>query len=127
MSPRLEPNGALNEPAGWPKVDQVFEAALKAMREMADIEGIDSIAIPRIPCGYGGLSWKKVKAVIKTVFADWAGTLTIYEEFRQKSDLAAFPGWMHALECPYVCIPAGFEHCTPTSRRSIRIVAGRHS
>ena len=52
------------------------------MRELADAEGIRSIAAPRIAAGYGGLSWKKVKALIDTVFADWPGTLYVYEEFR---------------------------------------------
>ena len=32
--------------------------------------------------GYGGLSWKKVKALIDAAFADWPGTLYVYEEFR---------------------------------------------
>ena len=58
------------------------ETALRAMRELADAEGIRSIAAPRIAAGYGGLSWKKVKALIDTVFADWPGTLYVYEEFR---------------------------------------------
>ena len=44
-------------------------------------EGITSIAIPRIGVGYGGLSWKKVRAIVEVVFADWAGTLVVYEEF----------------------------------------------
>jgi len=58
------------------------EAALRAMREEADAEGITSIAMPRIAAGYGGLSWKKVRALIEAAFADWAGNLYVYEEFR---------------------------------------------
>ncbi|HJZ56261.1 MAG TPA: macro domain-containing protein [Gemmataceae bacterium] len=58
------------------------ESALRAVRELADAEGIRSIALPRIAAGYGGLSWKRVKALIEAVFADWAGTLYVYEEFR---------------------------------------------
>lgn len=59
----------------------VVEAALRRMRELADAEGIRSIACPRIAAGYGGLSWKKVKALIDAAFADWPGTLIVYEEF----------------------------------------------
>lgn len=60
----------------------VVEAALRAMREAADEAGIRSIAIPRIAAGYGGLSWKKVKALIEAAFAGWAGTLYVYGEYR---------------------------------------------
>ena len=31
--------------------------------------------------GYGGLSWKKVRAIIERMFADWPGRLYVYEEF----------------------------------------------
>jgi O-acetyl-ADP-ribose deacetylase (regulator of RNase III) len=61
---------------------EAVEAALRAMRQVADAEGIRSIAVPRIAAGYGGLSWEKVQAVIDRVFADWPGTLYVYEEFR---------------------------------------------
>jgi hypothetical protein len=37
--------------------------------------------MPRIGAGYGGLSWKKVKALIERVFADWPGALIVYEEY----------------------------------------------
>src|SRR3954468_1308569 len=60
---------------------EAIETALRAMRRQADDEGIARIAIPRIGVGYGGLSWKKVKAIVEEVFADWAGTLVVYEEF----------------------------------------------
>src|SRR4051794_41609416 len=51
------------------------------MREQADTEGITSIAVPRIGVGYGGLSWKKVRAIVEAVFGDWPGTLVVYEEY----------------------------------------------
>ena len=37
--------------------------------------------MPRIGVGYGGLSWKKVRAIVEAVFGDWDGTLVVYEEF----------------------------------------------
>lgn len=60
---------------------EAIEQALRKMREQADVEGITSIAVPRIGVGYGGLSWKKVRAIVEAVFADWSGTLVVYEEF----------------------------------------------
>src|SRR5206468_6455397 len=60
---------------------EAIESALRRMREQADAEGVTSIAAPRIGVGYGGLSWKKVRAIVEAVFADWAGTLVVYEEF----------------------------------------------
>jgi O-acetyl-ADP-ribose deacetylase (regulator of RNase III) len=56
-------------------------AALAEMRAQADREGVVSIAIPRVGVGYGGLSWRKVRAVVEEAFAGWAGTLYVYEEF----------------------------------------------
>jgi O-acetyl-ADP-ribose deacetylase (regulator of RNase III) len=60
---------------------EAIEAALKEMRRQADTEGITSIAMPRIGVGYGGLSWKKVRAIIEVVFNNWPGTLIVYEEY----------------------------------------------
>lgn len=60
----------------------IVEAALKELRTVADAAGIRSIAMPRIAAGYGGLSWKKVRAQIEACFADWSGVLYVYEEFK---------------------------------------------
>src|SRR3954452_17742338 len=60
---------------------EAIGTSLRRMREQADAEGITSIAMPRIGVGYGGLSWKKVRAIVEAVFGDWAGTLVVYEEF----------------------------------------------
>jgi O-acetyl-ADP-ribose deacetylase (regulator of RNase III) len=60
---------------------EAIEQALGRMRELANAEGIRSIAIPRIGVGYGGLSWKKVRAIVERVFAGWPGSLVLYEEF----------------------------------------------
>jgi O-acetyl-ADP-ribose deacetylase (regulator of RNase III) len=60
---------------------EAIEQALVRMRELADAEGIHSVAIPRIGVGYGGLSWRKVKAIVERVFAEWPGRLVVYEEY----------------------------------------------
>ena len=51
------------------------------MLEQANREGIASIAMPRIGAGYGGLSWRKVRDIVESVFADWQGTLYVYEDY----------------------------------------------
>jgi len=63
---------------------EAIETALREMSRQADAEGITRIAMPRIGVGYGGLSWKKVRAIIEALFGDWDGTLVVYEEFVPK-------------------------------------------
>ena len=58
------------------------ETALRATRARADAEGVASVAMPRVAAGYGGLSWKKVRALVEAVFADWPGEVYVYEEFK---------------------------------------------
>jgi O-acetyl-ADP-ribose deacetylase (regulator of RNase III) len=60
---------------------EAIEESLRRMLKQADAEGIESIAIPRIGVGYGGLSWKKVRPIIEQIFNDWPGTLVVYEEY----------------------------------------------
>jgi O-acetyl-ADP-ribose deacetylase (regulator of RNase III) len=61
----------------------IVDAALRALRTAADAAGIRSIAVPRIAAGYGGLSWNKVRALIEAAFAEWPGTLYVYEDYRE--------------------------------------------
>ena len=68
---------------------EAIEQALRRMREVADAEGVVRIAAPRIGVGYGGLSWKKVRVIIERVFADWAGTLVVYDEYVPRPGTAA--------------------------------------
>ncbi len=60
---------------------EAIDTALRSMRQQADVEGITRIAVPRIGVGYGGLSWKKVRAIVEAVFGDRHGTLVVYEEY----------------------------------------------
>jgi O-acetyl-ADP-ribose deacetylase (regulator of RNase III) len=62
-------------------------------RALAETESIESIAIPRIGVGYGGLSWKKVRPIIERVFGDWSSTLIVYEQYAPRgSGETAAPG-----------------------------------
>jgi O-acetyl-ADP-ribose deacetylase (regulator of RNase III) len=70
---------------------EAIEAALKSMRQQADREGVKSIAIPRVGTGYGGLSWKKVRAVIEDAFADWPGILYVCEEYAPERETPTGP------------------------------------
>ncbi|MEP7286476.1 MAG: macro domain-containing protein [Chloroflexota bacterium] len=63
--------------ATYPTIEQVLEN----MKQIADREIIVSIAMPRIGAGYGGLSWKKVRAIIERSFAEWSATLYVYDVY----------------------------------------------
>jgi O-acetyl-ADP-ribose deacetylase (regulator of RNase III) len=80
----LAPVGRSRAPATY----DAIERCLNAMRARADAEGIASIAMPRIGAGYGGLSWPKVRAIIERAFADWAGSLYVYETYQAASQPA---------------------------------------
>jgi O-acetyl-ADP-ribose deacetylase (regulator of RNase III) len=65
---------------------EAIATALRSMRRQADAAGVRSIAVPRLGAGYGGLPWAEVRALIESVFADWAGTLYVYEDYVPASD-----------------------------------------
>jgi O-acetyl-ADP-ribose deacetylase (regulator of RNase III) len=60
---------------------EAVEQALRRMRELADLEGITSVAMPRIGAGMGGLSWRRVRDLIERVLGDWTGTAYVYDTF----------------------------------------------
>jgi O-acetyl-ADP-ribose deacetylase (regulator of RNase III) len=64
---------------------EAVEESLRRMRDLADAEGVERIAIPRIGVGYGGLSWKKVRPIIERVFGDWSSTLIVYETYAPRA------------------------------------------
>ena len=70
-----------NRRATYPDVEQ----CLHRMREIADAEGVETLAMPRIGAGYGGLSWKKVRAIVEIAFDNWPGTLYVYEDYEAEA------------------------------------------
>jgi O-acetyl-ADP-ribose deacetylase (regulator of RNase III) len=56
---------------------EAIETALRSMRKQSDAEDVARIAMPRIGVGYGGLSWRKVRAIIEAAFGDWTGMLGV--------------------------------------------------
>jgi O-acetyl-ADP-ribose deacetylase (regulator of RNase III) len=49
--------------------------------ELADVDSVRRIAMPRIGAGYGGLTWPHVREIVERVFADWIGSPYVYEEY----------------------------------------------
>ena len=68
---------------------EAIEQSLARMRALAEAEGVESIALPRIGVGYGGLSWKKVRPIIDRVFGDWPFTLVVYEHYAPRASRKA--------------------------------------
>ncbi len=60
------------------------EKSLLNMISQADVEGITSIAVPKIGAGYGGLRWDKVRNLIERLFEKWSGDLFVYEDYEPK-------------------------------------------
>lgn len=64
---------------------EAIELALQNMKRQAQENSIRTIAMPRIGAGYGGLSWRKVRAIVERVFSEWSETLYVYEEYVPES------------------------------------------
>ena len=45
---------------------------------------INSLAVPAIGAGIGGLNLEDVKAVFTKVFKDWGGNVYFYERYEQE-------------------------------------------
>jgi O-acetyl-ADP-ribose deacetylase (regulator of RNase III) len=58
-----------------------IEAALGAMLEQAEAQGIRRIGLPRIGAGLGGLAWQDVKAVLERLGPATAVELVVFEEY----------------------------------------------
>lgn len=55
-----------DKPGAHASYKWLFDAGKDAIKKAQDV-GIDSIAIPEIGCGIGGLEWKEVGAVLRTL------------------------------------------------------------
>ena len=55
-----------------------IEAGLESLRADAEFIGWESISIPALGCGLGGLRWADVRPLIEAAFADYAGTVHLY-------------------------------------------------
>lgn len=57
---------------------KTLEQALIEMKQQCAVWGYRRIAMPLIGCGLDGLSWDRVSAIIKDVFADYDGEIVVY-------------------------------------------------
>ena len=58
-------------------------AGIEALRVEADRLGLETLAVPQLGCGLGGLRWDQVRPEIERVFAGWPGRLVVYGEKAQ--------------------------------------------
>ena len=56
-----------------------IESGLKELRKVIQINQIESIAIPSLGCGNGGLNWNKVKQLIIDILGDLDCQIIVYE------------------------------------------------
>ncbi|MDY0271493.1 MAG: macro domain-containing protein [Advenella sp.] len=57
--------------------------ALKELARFVESEGIESLAIPRLATGVGGLEWSDVKPLVEKHLADLKIPVIVYETYRQ--------------------------------------------
>ena len=55
-----------------------LERAFTEMRKQAEENDINSIAMPPLGAGIGGLYWGKTRRLIERAFKGWKGTLYVY-------------------------------------------------
>jgi O-acetyl-ADP-ribose deacetylase (regulator of RNase III) len=58
-----------------------INAALKALRELIEAEGIKSVALPRLATGVGGQDWSEVKPLIEHHLGDAGVPVYVYEVY----------------------------------------------
>ena len=56
-------------------------AALRALHKLIETEGFESVALPRLACGVGGMSWDEVRSLIETHLGALDIPVYLYETF----------------------------------------------
>ena len=57
--------------------------ALKALRKLIEDEGFESVALPRLATGVGGLDWEQVKPLIERHLGDLSTPVYVYSTYRR--------------------------------------------
>ena len=57
--------------------------ALKALRKLIEEEAFESIALPRLATGVGGLDWREVKPLIERHLADLEANVFVYTTYEK--------------------------------------------
>ncbi|MCA9525437.1 MAG: hypothetical protein KC549_03960, partial [Myxococcales bacterium] len=69
--------GAHPEKATLPHVNH----ALRALRGIVEAEGFESVALPRVATGVGGLDWEEVRPLIETHLGDLPIPVYVYSTY----------------------------------------------
>jgi predicted NAD-dependent protein-ADP-ribosyltransferase YbiA (DUF1768 family) len=77
----------------WPTVEHFYQAQKFLAHEYGELdprayllEGITSLAMPRIASGLGGLEWRDVKRLIREILGPLTIPVLVYEEFTPESE-----------------------------------------
>lgn len=70
-------HGSHPEPATLSGVNH----ALRALKKVIATEGLESVALPRLATGVGGLGWDQVRPLIHTQLADVAAKVYVYRQY----------------------------------------------
>ncbi len=67
-----------------PSQPEYIEKGLESLRNILETEGIESVAIPPLGAGLGGLKWSDVKSMIETSLQDLSDNarIEVYEPFK---------------------------------------------
>lgn len=57
---------------------KALEKAFAEMRRLAEENQIESIAMPPVGAGIGGLNWHRARRIMERAFKGWKGTLYVY-------------------------------------------------
>ena len=58
-----------------------LKRAVKKTVELATASGIESVGMPRLGAGLGGLDWPRVKSVLSAIGDETTVTLVVFEQF----------------------------------------------
>ena len=56
--------------------------ALRALHKLIDAEGFESVALPRLACGVGGMNWDEVRTLIDNQLGELDIPIYLYTTFR---------------------------------------------
>ena len=62
---------------------QYVSAALKKLRDLIESEKFESVALPRLATGVGGLAWDDVLPLMEQHLGDLPQPIYVYEEYHQ--------------------------------------------
>jgi len=74
-----------SNPKGHPGKAQLKNVnhALRALHKFIEDEGIESVALPRLATGVGGLDWDEVRGEIEKHLGTSKATVVVYEKYEQ--------------------------------------------